>query len=760
MIYGPTSVLAHPVDSPFASRLALLGTWAKPPDDVAWGALALAALLLVVAASPAGPRALASLLDFASIDDLARRRRFLTVAAFVAAFLSLGYIAFYLHGGPRLDEATSYFLEGRALSHGHFAWSVPDPSASFRGRSLLFHEPDVVSGIFPPGYPLLLAMAFHAGAPMVIGPLLAAAVAAATYFATKELVLASRGEQAAHEAEAVARLAVGLSLACAALRHHTAETLPHAASALGIALAFACALRARRTRDIGSFVLAGLALGFVVATRPTSALPIAIVVLVLAFGGARRTRAVTAAALAIVPGALFLFAAYRASSGSALMSPELAYYAASDGPPGCFRYGFGADVGCLVEHADAIAQHATRGFGWSEALAGTLRRLRVHATDVANLEPLALLVLVPLFAPSRGAGTGTRTSAARLALLLVVGQVLVYLPYYFDATSAGAGARLYADVLPIEHALVALAVGTLAPRIAFARRALVTLSLVCAGFAVHAVHSHRLLLVTPIEGQAGGRPMFEPDVLREANVQHGLLYFDTEAGFNLAHDPDTLPSHGLLAVRLRGDDHDRLLYDLFGHPASHRYVFAADGSTAPFWVPPAPQGFFADETWRFEAEADWPPIAQSGGWAQPIAAPSTCASEARVLAVIPAFDSAASASVTIELPLPKPDESKWTWSLTPRVFLRGGGGKGSLEVLDAPDASARVLAHWEWTDALGVANGGDACPELAAQTIALTRSASHATSRAKLEMAWLRVRADGGPVALDRTLVKKVAAAP
>jgi hypothetical protein len=98
--------------------------------------------------------------------------------------------------------------------------------------------------------------------------------------------------------------------------------------------------------------------------------------------------------------------------------------------------------------------------------------------------------------------------------------------------------------------------------------------------------------------------------------------------------------------------------------------------------------------------------------------------------------------------------------VTPRVFLRGGGGKGSLDVLDAADPSARVLAHWEWSDALR-ASSGDACPELPSQNIVLGArdGAPTSPSRAKLEKAWLRVRADGAAVALDRTLVKKASPA-
>src|SRR5438093_275103 len=78
------------------------------------------------------------------------------------------------------------------------------------------------------------------------------------------------------------------------------------------------------------------------------------------------------------------------------------------------------------------------GYGLVAALGTTLRRLRMHLTDVANLEPLALLVLVP------------KTKNARLAQALVVGHVLAYAPFYFDGNYPGGGARFYADILPIE----------------------------------------------------------------------------------------------------------------------------------------------------------------------------------------------------------------------------------------------------------------------------------------------------------------------
>ncbi|HWL89199.1 MAG TPA: hypothetical protein VNO21_25525, partial [Polyangiaceae bacterium] len=128
------------------------GVWGKPADPVAWAALVLAVLLALAAWDRHGLGFAVWLQSGQAGRPGISRRRFLVVTAFVAAFLSLGYIAFYLRGGPRIIDATSYFLQGRALSHGKLSWPVLTPTASFRGRFLLFHEPNHLSGIFPPGY--------------------------------------------------------------------------------------------------------------------------------------------------------------------------------------------------------------------------------------------------------------------------------------------------------------------------------------------------------------------------------------------------------------------------------------------------------------------------------------------------------------------------------------------------------------------------------------------------------------------------------
>jgi len=701
-----------------------LGVWGRPPDWPAWATLGIAVFLLVLAASRGGAVTLTAWLAPPSRTrpDSVSRRRYLTIVGFTAAFLSLGYVAFYLRGGPRIIDATSYFLQGRALAHGKLAWTITDPTASFRGRFLLFREPDHLGGIFPPGYPLVLALGFLIGAPMVIGPALAAGIVIATYALARELALDDRRRGAFYVAspESIARFAALLSVVCAALRYHTADTMAHGAAALGVTTALAAALHARRTGRSDMFVLAGLMVGYVAATRLASAPPIALVVAYIALHPRSRARAVFRVALGVLPGLLLLVASQRAVTGDAWTSAQRAYYAVSDGPPGCFRYGFGDGVGCVYEHGDFVRARLADGFGLAAAAGTTLRRLRMHLEDVLNLEPLALLLLVPLVRALR------ISRACRVAGALLVLHVLAYAPFYFDGNYPGGGARLYADVLPVEHALLAFAIAHAMPRVAFARRVMVTLALACLGFAVHNANQHEALAQ-----RDGGRPMFEPDRARDGNVDWGLLFFDTDHGFNLAYDPTVTASHGVQAVRLRNDDRDRLLYDALGHPASHIYHFDPHGVAVPTveaYVPPFP----ASE-WRFEAESDWPPIAQGGGGAFPIWVTTTSASRGRVLEIAPAAG-APEAFAEIELPVPH----KATWTVTPTVLLRGTGGHGVI-VLHTVSSPA-PLATWTWDD-IGRA-GGSTTAELSHVDVALEGASAR-----------LRVVARGGPVTLDKTVV-------
>ncbi len=217
-----------------------------------------------------------------------------------------------------------------------------------------------MGGIFPPGYPLLLAFAFRIGAPMVVGPAIAAALVIATYRLALTVGEDALGRTAEARAlvEPMARTAALLSVVCAALRYHTADTMAHGATALGIALALNAGLKRRP-------VLAGLAIGAVIATRPVSAVAIGGVVCWLVArkrpqasrisgtgtGTGTRTeennpaREILRVLLGIMPGVLLLVVAQHSVTGVWLSSSQKMYYALSDGCPTVFGGGSGAGPG-------------------------------------------------------------------------------------------------------------------------------------------------------------------------------------------------------------------------------------------------------------------------------------------------------------------------------------------------------------------------------------------------------------------------------
>jgi hypothetical protein len=282
----------------------------------------------------------------------------------------------------------------------------------------------------------------------------------------------------------------------------------------------------------------------------------------------------------------------RVATGAWFGSTQLAYYALSDGPPGCFHYGFGSGVGCRFEHGDFVKEHLANGFGPLEAAWGTLERLALHGIDVANFFPLSLLV--PWAMIRFRNEPGVRLLA--LAPLLVV---LAYAPFYYPASYPGAGARLFADALPLEHALLAFALVRL-------RSARFVPAAMLIGFALHGVHQHRAFAE-----REGGKPMFVPSAI--GSERRGIAFVGTDHGFLLGHDPEARDSRrSLVVARLRGDAHDRILWERLGRPAAYRYDYDIDrGTTNVSVYRPGELGE------RFEIEAEWPPLAVTSGWAHP-----------------------------------------------------------------------------------------------------------------------------------------------
>jgi hypothetical protein len=697
-------------------RSAHFGTWGAPPDAVAYAALLVGLGFAVAAVVPRSRKAL----ERAIFET--PRVRFAWFVAMAAALLSLGYVAHVLRGGPRIVDATTYLLEARTFATGHFSFPAGFPSASTRGRFLVYDEAHgSLAGLFPPGYPLVLSLGVHLGAPLAIGPVLAAGLALAT------LVLGARvARELGHSeasAERIGRAAALFSVGCAVLRYHTADTMSHGLAALYTTLALIAALgfRASSSVSVTHALLVGLALGGLVATRPVSVAAPALACSYLMFAASTstpRTRAgvvQAAAAMAVgsLPGLALLVAWQHAVTGHAFGSPQLVYYATSDGPPGCFRYGFGAGIGCLFEHGDFVRHNLPNRYGAWAALGTTARRLKMHLSDAANLELFAPVLVYAMVA-------GRKTVPGRALVLVVLGQIAAYVPFYFDGNFPGGGARFFAEVLPVEHVLLALAVSpaswgggakaaTMRPTWLFTALAV---SLV--GFAFHTSFDHLALAE-----REGGEPFFLRDELDRAKVIGGLVFVDTDHGFSLGHTPLADPTEEPRIVRWRDDDHDWLVFDSYGRPPTYRYR-AEPGTKVGPWAPSPPE----DGVLRFESEADWPPLTQSGGYATPMWKPE--ASGGRALVLVPTAEGPATTEIAV--PIPRPG----TYLLVARVQAEPGThGTVSMAGAEAP-----FLGTGTWMD-------------LPAFRLDLPRGETR-----------LRAETTGGALALDRVLLTELSRKP
>ncbi|EYF03795.1 hypothetical protein [Chondromyces apiculatus] len=686
-----------------------------PRDLAPWIALGLSALL---AAFLAWRRATSTPSTHARPAYRRIPALFLGAAALSAALLSAAYVPVYLRGGPRIIDATSYWLEARALASGHLSWPIEEPAASTLGRFLVRNDsasatqtfpqpplaadapqpslspspipppplrpppdprpPAQVAVIFPPGYPAVLALGFLAGLPGLLGPLLAMALVLATWdLATRLFPGTSRATPGSPRLPPIPSLAALLSALCAALRYHTADTMSHGLAALCFTASLAFALRALDASRAHAppwnpalpALLSGLFTGWLAATRPPSALALTALLLWLLArpplspsptassspsspspaaaasppGPSARLRLACAMALGALPGLALLALHQRAATGT-WMSSQALYYATSDGPPGCFRYGFGADIGCLGEHGDFVRHNLAHGYGALAAAATTLRRLKMHLVDPLNAEPLFVLVLA-------GAVLAWRTDRTRLLPLALLAQIAAYVPFYFDGNYPAGGARFYADVLPLEHVLAAAALVTLAPRLSSSlspslapgatRLLALAAALSLSGFAFRASFDHAQL-----RDRDGGAPMFDPAVLARAGITRGLVFVDTDHGFNLGHDP--APGAAVQVLRHRGDALDAMAWEAHGRPPAFRYHFRGPTSAAPASTPPlhapwlpmdaALPGWLEplpldppDAELHIEGESLWPPRAQVRAWALPEHAAGTCASADRWL---------------------------------------------------------------------------------------------------------------------------------
>ncbi len=249
-----------------------------------------------------------------------------------------------LGGIPHVTDSTAYLWQAKTLASGQLFFDS-HPLAEFFNGHFLINDGRYFS-IFPPGWPLLLALGVLIHSAWLVNPIIG----------TATLLLACRWASRLF-GEQVARLTALLGLASPFFLFMSASFMSHISSAFLTLLALerAHAWTSSPNRRNATFV--GIALGILVLTRPFNGLLTTFAVAVLVLFSLKNHSLIKSfaksALFVIVPLVLcasLLLAYNRALTGDWLTFPQDQWFEQTEEHPDCHRLGFGETVGCAYEH--------------------------------------------------------------------------------------------------------------------------------------------------------------------------------------------------------------------------------------------------------------------------------------------------------------------------------------------------------------------------------------------------------------------------
>jgi hypothetical protein len=352
-------------------------------------------------------------------------RATLAALSLLALALALVVARVPLESLPHVTDEIAYTLQARLFASG-LRTGPPGDNAGMLMLSFWVTEPASYS-VFPPGWPMLLALGEVLGLPWLVNPLLAAALPPLTWrlarhFGSPRMALLSAAAMA---------LSPGVLLMAGSRMAHTSVL---------VALLAATVLVLEPPRGWRLW-LAGALVGYVVTARPFDAVLIGAPLILL---GLHRGRT-QALGMVLLPGlaAALVLWDNHSLTGDALtfpVGPWFDSWVAGEGrPPGCNRLGFGEDVGCSPTlgtwgHSPAKAL----GIAWASFLRLDRLLLGVPGSSLVLLPglwalrrrpevllPIPLLVLGYALYWSPGGAYGARFwHPMYLALPLIVGASL------------------------------------------------------------------------------------------------------------------------------------------------------------------------------------------------------------------------------------------------------------------------------------------------------------------------------------------------
>ncbi|HEX8792630.1 MAG TPA: hypothetical protein VF765_16900, partial [Polyangiaceae bacterium] len=281
----------------------------------------------------------------------------------------------------------------------------------------------------------------------------------------------------------------------------------------------------------------------------------------------------------------------HAATGSWLSPTQTAYFARSDWPPTCHRLGFGADIGCSVEHPGPVSRLGGDGYGLHDALAVTRERAGALGEDLLGWPPLVLAAFVPV---AVGA-----SAVDAVALAFVLALTLAYALFYYG-NAMFFGARHLFPLGPFVWLLVARAAAAV-PRAPRARGAAVAAMLAASVWCVRGPWSER-------SAAAASFQSLRSDLrasMAAAHVDEGIVRTKDLAAFLSAFDPVVDDDARLPAL----DDGSGLIELRRAHPALPVWISFAHDQLGRTYLAAPPPGVLA------ELDRSWPTFVRPEGLA-------------------------------------------------------------------------------------------------------------------------------------------------
>ena len=306
-----------------------------------------------------------------------------SLAAFVAVVATALCLTSY-QAVPHIPDEIAYLVQANYFAAG-LPWMAAPPVPQAFDTFLMEVAGDRWYSVFPPGWPLVLAVGVKLGVPWLVNPVLGGVCVLLSYRLVLEL-----------SDRRLARLSATL---LALSPWHLLLSMSFMSHALSLALALVTALgalRAWRTGDWRPALVGGLALGVLGMSRPLEGIAMGLLagipVLVAAVRRARFAALSAALAGTLVTGGLGM-AYNKLITGSPLRFPAEQYFDREYGP-GKYGIGFGSEKGVGWTGLDPFPGHDLRGVAVNSVLNGHLVNIELLGWAAGSM----FLLLLGVFA--------------------------------------------------------------------------------------------------------------------------------------------------------------------------------------------------------------------------------------------------------------------------------------------------------------------------------------------------------------------------